>query len=347
MIALDGTPTKSRLGANALLGVSMAALRAEARRSKHAALRAHRRARTVEPARFTLPVPMMNILNGGAHADSSVDFQEFMVMPVGAPSFAEALRAGAEIFHALRGILKSARAVHRRRRRRRLRAEPEIEPRSGRSRARSDRQGRAARPATTSSSRSTSRRASSGPAAARYVVQEIRRARPHVRRRWSSSTPTGCRQYPIISIEDGVAEGDWDGWKLLTQALGGTRAAGRRRCVRDQPGDPQARASPTGVGNALLVKLNQIGTVTETLDAVRDGARRRLRDDHLAPLRRNRGLDDRRPRGRHRAPARSRPARRAAPIASANTTSCCASKRSSARRDVYAGRAAIRALARA
>src|SRR5436305_7163775 len=104
MIALDGTPTKSRLGANALLGVSMAALRAEAT-SKKLPLYRHVGG-LYGNERYTLPVPMMNILNGGAHADSSVDFQEFMVMPLTAPSFAEALRMGAEIFHALRGILK-------------------------------------------------------------------------------------------------------------------------------------------------------------------------------------------------------------------------------------------------
>jgi len=104
MIALDGTPTKSRLGANALLGVSMAALRAEAA-AIGAPLYRHVGALT-KCSRYTLPVPMMNILNGGAHADSSVDFQEFMVMPAGAATFGEALRAGAEIFHALRGILK-------------------------------------------------------------------------------------------------------------------------------------------------------------------------------------------------------------------------------------------------
>jgi enolase len=104
MIALDGTATKSRLGANALLAVSMAALRAEAA-SKQTPLYRHIGS-LYKTDRFTLPVPMMNILNGGAHADSSVDFQEFMVMPVGAPSFAEALRTGAEIFHALRGLLK-------------------------------------------------------------------------------------------------------------------------------------------------------------------------------------------------------------------------------------------------
>src|SRR5215211_2089544 len=105
MVRLDGTPTKGRLGANALLGVSLAALRADAA-SRRAPLYAHV-AELYGNSRFTLPVPMMNILNGGAHADSSVDFQEFMVMPVGAGSFAEALRIGAEIFHALRGILKT------------------------------------------------------------------------------------------------------------------------------------------------------------------------------------------------------------------------------------------------
>src|SRR6187455_2221247 len=105
MVRLDGTPAKGRLGANALLGVSMAALRADAA-SRRAPLYAHV-AELYGNTRFTLPVPMMNILNGGAHADSSVDFQEFMVMPVGASSFAEALRTGAEIFHALRGILKA------------------------------------------------------------------------------------------------------------------------------------------------------------------------------------------------------------------------------------------------
>ena len=104
MMALDGTPTKSRLGANALLGVSMAALRAEALSTREPLYR-HIGA-LYQNQTFSLPVPMMNILNGGAHADSSVDFQEFMVMPVGASSFAEALRTGAEIFHALRGILK-------------------------------------------------------------------------------------------------------------------------------------------------------------------------------------------------------------------------------------------------
>ena len=137
------------------------------------------------------------------------------------------------------------------------------------------------------------------------------------------------RQYPIASIEDGLAEGDWEGWKALTQALGA-----RVQLVGDDVfvTNPEIlkRGIADGIGNALLVKLNQIGTVTETLDAVRMASDAGLRVDHLAPLGRNRGLDDRRPRRRHGAPARSRPDRPAGPIASANTISCCASKKSSA-----------------
>ena len=130
--------------------------------------------------RFTLPVPMMNILNGGAHADSSVDFQEFMVMPVGAPSFAEALRTGAEIFHALRGILKGAASVDRRRRRGRLRSQPEVEPRGGRSRARSHRQGGAQGRA--GCVRRARRRVERALGRRRPLrLQEVRRAGPHVR----------------------------------------------------------------------------------------------------------------------------------------------------------------------
>ena len=129
MIALDGTPTKSRLGANALLGVSMAALRAEAASTRRPALPAHR-LRCTGSDRFTLPVPMMNILNGGAHADSSVDFQEFMVMPVGAPSFARSAAHRRRNLSRAARHPEGARPIDRRRRRRRLRAEPEVQPRS-------------------------------------------------------------------------------------------------------------------------------------------------------------------------------------------------------------------------
>jgi len=264
MIALDGTPTKSRLGANAILGVSMAACRAEAA-EKGIPLYRHIGALSGND-RFTLPVPMMNILNGGAHADTSVDFQEFMVMPVGAGSFAEALRAGAEVFHALRGILKAR----------------------GLSTGVGDEGGFA--PNLTSNREAievvleaigkagmqagadiyialdvASSELWAG--AGRYTFKksgEVDRTSDQMIRLYED----WLRQYPIISIEDGLAEGDWDGWKALTHELGG-----RVQLVGDDVfvTNPEIlkRGIADGVGNALLVKLNQIGTVTETLDAVR------------------------------------------------------------------------------
>jgi enolase len=263
MVRLDGTPTKGRLGANALLGVSMAALRADAS-SRRAPLYAHV-AELYGSSRFTLPVPMMNILNGGAHADSSVDFQEFMVMPVGAASFAEALRIGAEIFHALRGILKAR----------------------GQSTGVGDeggfapnlRSNREAVEAVLEAITKTGMKPGSDIFVAldvasselwggegRYVFKksgEPERSSEEMIRMYED----WLRQYPIVSIEDGLAEGDWEGWKALTQALGN-----RVQLVGDDVfvTNPEIlkRGIADGVGNALLVKLNQIGTVTETLDAV-------------------------------------------------------------------------------
>jgi enolase len=264
MIALDGTPTKSRLGANALLGVSMAALRAEAA-SAGRPLYAHIAAVAGRPAEYTLPVPMMNILNGGAHADSNVDVQEFMVMPVGLPTFGEALRAGAEIFHALRAILRSR----------------------GLSTGVGDEGGFA--PSLRSNQE-----------AIEVVLEAIGKAgytaggNVHIALDIASSElwagggryqfkksgeaardsagmvalySDWVRQYPIVSIEDGCAEGDWEGWALLTRELGS-----RIQIVGDDvfvtnPGI-LARGIADGVANAVLVKLNQIGTVTETLDAI-------------------------------------------------------------------------------
>ena len=245
----------------------MAALRAEARVEQTAALPAHRRA-VRRTDSFALPVPMMNILNGGAHADSSVDFQEFMVMPVGAPSFAEALRTGAEIFHALRGILKARGQIDRRRRRRRLRAQPQVEPRGGRRSSSKRSARRVSRPAATCSSRSTSRRANSGPAAAdtcsrsranriarrTQMVRALRRLDPAISRSSPSRTAS-----PKATGKAG---------RLLTSAIGG-----RVQLVGDDVfvTNPEIlkRGIADRVANALLVKLNQIGTVTETLDAVR------------------------------------------------------------------------------
>jgi enolase len=276
MIALDGTPTKSRLGANAILGVSMAAARADAAATRvplyrHiGALYATGRASpaTSTPT-YTLPVPMMNILNGGAHADSSVDFQEFMVMPLNAASFSDALRMGAEIFHALRGILKAR----------------------GQSTGVGDEGGFAPN-------------LKSNREAVEVVLEAIGKAGLKAghdvwialdvasSELWAghgtytfkkSGEPDRTsedlvrlyedwiRQYPIVSIEDGLAEGDWEGWKHLTSALGS-----RVQLVGDDVFVTNPEILKKGiadrVGNALLVKLNQIGTVTETLDAVRMAA---------------------------------------------------------------------------
>jgi enolase len=262
LIALDGTPTKSRLGANALLGVSMAALRAEAAREARP-LYAHIGA-LAGNTNFTLPVPMMNILNGGAHADSNVDFQEFMVMPLGFPSFSEGLRAGTEIFHALRSILKGR----------------------GLSTGVGDEGGFAP-------SLKSNREAlelvleavgKAGAKAGENVFLALDVAASEF---WGdgkyefkkSGEPARdsqgmvdlyvdwCRQYPIISIEDGCAEQDWHGWKMLTQALGDkVQLVGDDVFVTNP--EILKKGIAEGVGNALLVKLNQIGTVTETLDAM-------------------------------------------------------------------------------
>jgi enolase len=216
--------------------------------------------------RFLLPVPMMNILNGGAHADSSVDFQEFMVMPLGAPSFAEALRWGAEIFHALRGILKAR----------------------GQSTGVGDEGGFA--PNLTSNREALEVVLEAVGKAGLKAGQDVWIAldvasselwagggRYRFKKSGESARTSDemirlyedwIRQYPIVSIEDGLAEGDWDGWKRLTSSLGRrVQLVGDDVFVTNPEILKQGIAD--GVGNALLVKLNQIGTVTETLDAVR------------------------------------------------------------------------------
>jgi enolase len=267
MIGLDGTATKSRLGANALLGVSMAALRAEAASTRRPLYQhiANLYGGTSGQA-GPLPVPMMNILNGGAHADTSVDFQEFMVMPVGVSSFAEALRAGAEIFHALRGILKAngqstgvgdegGFAPNLRSNREAVEVVLEAIARTGM---------KAGTDVFVALDVASSELWAGG---GRYVFKksgEADRTSDAMVRLFED----WLRQYPIASIEDGVAEGDWQGWQLLTRELGN-----RVQLVGDDVfvTNPEilSRGIAEGVGNALLVKLNQIGTVTETLDAVR------------------------------------------------------------------------------
>src|SRR5215831_5028876 len=263
MMALDGTPTKSELGANAILGVSMAACRAEAA-AKLLPLYRHI-ANLYGSQTLTLPVPMMNILNGGAHADTSVDFQEFMVMPVGAGSFAEALRAGAEIFHALRGILKKRGqstgvgdeggfAPNLKSNRDAIEAVLEAVGKAGLN---------AGRDVFVALDVAASELWAGG---GRYVFKksgEPDRTSDQMIQLYED----WLRQYPIISIEDGLAEGDWAGWKALTTALGS-----RVQLVGDDVfvTNPEIlkRGIADHVGNALLVKLNQIGTVTETLDAI-------------------------------------------------------------------------------
>jgi enolase len=265
MIETDGTPNKGRLGANALLGVSMALARASAV-AANLPLYAHIASLYPGGGTLSLPVPMLNILNGGAHADSSVDFQEFMVMPAAAPSFAEGLRIGVEIFHSLRSILKK----------------------KGYSTGVGDEGGFA--PSLKSNREAVDvvleaiTKAGFKPGSDVYIALDVAASElwNEATKRYDfrkSGEPTRTpdemvalwedwvRQYPIVSIEDGLAEGDWDGWKSVTASLGS-----RIQLVGDDVfvTNPEIlkRGISDGVGNAILVKLNQIGTVTETLDAV-------------------------------------------------------------------------------
>ena len=272
LIALDGTPTKSRLGANAILGVSMAAMRAEAARAgqplytRIAELAGNTRG-------YLLPVPMMNILNGGAHADSNVDFQEFMVMPVGFPTFSEGLRCGTEIFHALRSILKGRGlstgvgdeggfAPSLKSNKEALEVVLEAIGKAG---AKAGDNVFIALDVAASEFWKTD--PSTPPAAGHYEFHK-------------SGEPSRdsqgmvdlyvdwCRQYPIISIEDGCAEQDWKGWKMLTDALGSNIQLVGDDVFVTNPGILKEGIG-AGIANALLVKVNQIGTITETLDAMK------------------------------------------------------------------------------
>jgi enolase len=268
MIALDGTPNLGRLGANAILGVSMALARAVAAGKglpvhEHLATLVPQAARAGGPV---LPVPMMNILNGGAHADSNVDFQEFMVMPVGAPTFSDALRSGVETFHALRSLLKKR----------------------GLSTGVGDEGGFA--PNLTSNQDAVEivleavKAAGYTPGKDMYVALDVasseffnEETKVYNLKKSGEGIKSSddmialyqdwCRQYPIISIEDGLAEGDWPGWQRLTAALGaGVQLVGDDVFVTNP--SILRQGIEQKVGNALLVKLNQIGSVSETLAAV-------------------------------------------------------------------------------
>ncbi len=268
LITLDGTPNKGRLGANATLAVSMAALRASADEiglPLYEHIGTLRRALVGGDAANLLPVPMMNILNGGAHADTNVDFQEFMVMPVGATSFAEALRIGAEIFHALRSILKKRGlstgvgdeggfAPNLKSNRDALDVVMEAVGKAG-FKAGSD--------VVLALDVAASEFFEEG---GRYVFKKSG-DRTRSSDEMIALYDEWTRDYPIASIEDGLGEGDWPGWARLTTMLGG-----RVQLV----GDDVFVTNPAilkegiaqGIGNSLLVKVNQIGTVSETLEAM-------------------------------------------------------------------------------
>ena len=259
MIELDGTPNKGRLGANAILGVSLAAAKAAA-------------AEVGQPlwrylggeAAHVLPVPMMNVVNGGAHADNKVDFQEFMIVPVGAPSFAEALRLGVEVFHSLKSHL------HER----------------GLSTAVGDEGGFAP---DLDSNEAALEALVAGIEAAGHIpgkdvavaldpaTSEIQRdgayELEHEGRTLSSDELADywadiASRYPVVSIEDGMDEEDWDGWKRLTERIGGrVQLVGDDLFVTNT--ERLRRGINLGVANSILVKVNQIGTLSETLDAIR------------------------------------------------------------------------------
>jgi enolase len=270
MIELDGTPTKSRLGANAILAVSMAAARGAAAAQNLPLYKYLARYSTDSTANL-LPVPMMNILNGGAHADSSVDFQEFMVMPIGAPNFSEALRWGVEIFHALKSALKK----------------------HGYSTAVGDEGGFA--PSCKSNEEAIQivleAIAAAGykpgeqvsialdpassefydKATGKYVFKKSDKS-AHSSAEMTAYWTSWVGKYPIVSIEDGMAEDDWAGWKSLTQAIGGKTSKKRIQLVGDDlfvtNTTRLSRGITEGIANAILIKLNQIGSVSETIDAI-------------------------------------------------------------------------------
>jgi len=261
LVALDGTPNKARLGANALLGVSLA--------NAHAIAATHKQplwqhlAQLGPRAALTLPVPMMNIVNGGAHADNNVDMQEFMVLPVGLPNFAEALRAGVEIFHSLKSVLKA----------------------KGLNTAVGDEGGFAPDLKSNEQAIETILEAigKTGYKAGTDVYLGLDVASSEFYKngvydldgegkKFTSAQlidfyADWCAKYPIITIEDGMAEGDWDGWKALTDRLGK-----KIQLV----GDDLFVTNPAifregiekGIANAILIKVNQIGTLSETLEAI-------------------------------------------------------------------------------
>jgi len=258
LIDLDGTPNKSRLGANAILGVSLAAAHAAAAEERQPLWRY-----LGGEAAHVLPVPMMNVLNGGAHADNSVDFQEFMIVPAGAPTFAEGLKMGAEVYHHLK------KALHKR----------------GLSTAVGDEGGFAP---DLESNEAALQALVEGIQAAGYTPGEdlvialdpatseifeggqydlASEGRKLSAADMASYWADMAAKYPIVSIEDGMDEEDWEGWKALTDAIGDkVQLVGDDLFVTNT--ERLKRGIDTGVGNSILIKVNQIGTLTETLEAI-------------------------------------------------------------------------------
>ncbi|MGN6481589.1 phosphopyruvate hydratase [Luteibacter sp.] len=258
LIALDGTDNKGKLGANALLGVSMAAAHAAAASKKQALWQY-----LMVNGGGSLPVPMMNIINGGAHADNNVDVQEFMVLPVGAPNFAEALRYGAEIFHALKSVLKGR----------------------GLNTSVGDEGGFA--PNLKSNVEALDTILEAVDKAGYTVGSEILlgldvasseffkngkydlegEGKVFTPEQWVDTLASWAKQYPIVTIEDGMAEGDWDGWAHLTKVVDGAI-----QLVGDDLFVTNPKIFQEGIdkkiANAILIKVNQIGTLTETLEAI-------------------------------------------------------------------------------
>jgi enolase len=261
MIALDGTSTKSRLGANALLGVSMAFAHASAAAARTPL---YRHLAATGGGGNVLPVPMMNILNGGAHADSNVDVQEFMVMPIGASSFAEALRTGAEIFHALRASLKKRGLSTG------VGDEGGFAPSLKSNREALDIVLEAVKNAGYTAGKdvflaldvAASELWDNG----KYVFKKSGESDRSIEK-MVEMLAGWVKDYPIVSVEDGLAEGDWEGWKLITKELGSkVQLVGDDVFVTNP--EILKRGIEEKVGNALLVKVNQIGTMTETLEAM-------------------------------------------------------------------------------
>lgn len=261
MIEIDGTPNKASLGANAILGVSMAVAHAAAQETNQ---HLYRYIGGVNAK--LLPIPMMNILNGGSHADNSIDFQEFMIMPVGAERFSDALRMGTEVFHNLKSVLKKA----------------------GYSTNVGDEGGFA--PSLKSNEEAVKvvlkaiEKAGYKPGEDVFIALDPASSEYYLPKenvyhlKWSTGeklTPAEMvdywdnwtKKYPIISIEDGMAEDDWDGWKLMTDKMGDRiQIVGDDLFVTNT--DRLADGIKKGVANSILIKVNQIGTLTETIDAV-------------------------------------------------------------------------------